>query len=168
MKIGKILIFLGLGGISLISINIFDSININISFPQQENDTEKQPPQERVQNTKRNLETPRRSSPEPALRNYYQALNNYKYQSAWNSLSSKEQSEGYNSYIEWWTRIKRIEVLSTKLVSEDRFNSTVESRLRYFAKSGREINQIIRFNFVWDTGSDCWLINKIEPLALLD
>ena len=118
--------------------------------------------------TKGNPEKPRRSSSEQTLRNYYQTLNSYKYQSAWNSLSSELQSEGYQSYLDWWTQVKKIEVLSTKLVSEDGFNSTVDSRLRYLTKSGRKINQILRFDLVWDTGSDRWLINKIERLALLN
>ncbi|MDY6802416.1 MAG: hypothetical protein SXA11_01215 [Cyanobacteriota bacterium] len=119
---------------------------------------------------KRYPEKPRRSPPEQALRNYYQTLNNYQYQSAWNSLSSKSQRstkahpEGYKSYIDWWTQVARIDVLSTKLVSEDGFNSTVESRLRYFTKSGREINQNLRFYFIWDTGSNRWLVNKVERL----
>ena len=78
------------------------------------------------------------------------------------------QSEGYQSYIDWWTQVKRIEVLSTKLVSEDRFNSTVDSRLRYITTSGREINQKLRFDLVWEKGSEGWLINKIERLALLN
>lgn len=117
---------------------------------------------------KRYPEKPRQSLSEQALRNYYQTLNNYNYQSAWNSLSSRLQSEGYQSYIDWWTQVKRIEVLSTKLVSEDRFNSTVDSRLRYITTSGREINQKLRFDLVWDKGSEGWLINKIERLALMN
>lgn len=118
--------------------------------------------------TKRHPEKPRQSLSEQALRNYYQTLNNYNYQSAWNSLSSRLQSEGYQSYIDWWTQVKRIEVLSTKLVSEDRFNSTVDSRLRYITTSGREINQKLRFDLVWEKGSEGWLINKIERLALMN
>jgi hypothetical protein len=118
--------------------------------------------------TKRYPEKPRQSLSEQALRNYYQTLNNYNYQSAWNSLSSRLQSEGYQSYIDWWTQVKRIEVLSTKLVSEDRFNSTVDSRLRYITTSGREINQKLRFDLVWEKGSEGWLINKIERLALMN
>lgn len=117
---------------------------------------------------KRYPEKPRQSLSEQALRNYYQTLNNYNYQSAWNSLSSRLQSEGYQSYIDWWTQVKRIEVLSTKLVSEDRFNSTVDSRLRYITTSGREINQKLRFDLVWEKGSEGWLINKIERLALMN
>ena len=119
---------------------------------------------------KRYLEEPRRSSPEKALKNYYQTLNNYEYQSAWNSLSSRSRQstkahpEGYKSYMDWWTQVARIDVLSTKLVSEDGFNSTVDSRLRYFTKSGREINQTLRFYFIWDTGSNRWLVNKVERL----
>lgn len=118
--------------------------------------------------SKRYREKARRYSPEQALRNYYQTLNNYKYQSAWNSLSSRMQSEGYQSYIDWWTQVKRIEILSTKLVSEDGFNSRVDSRLRYLTKSGRPINQILRFDLVWDIDSDRWLVNKVERLALLN
>ncbi|NES69862.1 MAG: hypothetical protein F6K24_33940 [Okeania sp. SIO2D1] len=112
----------------------------------------------------------RRALPEQALRNYYQTLNNYEYQSAWNSLSPRSQRstkahpEGYKSYIDWWTQVAKIDVLSTKLVSEDGFNSIVESRLRYFMKSGREINQTLRFYFLWDTDSDRWLVNKVERL----
>ncbi|MEB3342790.1 hypothetical protein [Okeania sp.] len=109
-----------------------------------------------------------RSSSEKALRNYYQNLNNYKYESAWNYLSSRMQSEGYQSYIDWWTQVQKIEVISTKLISENRFNSTVDSRLRYITKSGREINQKLRFDLVWETSSDHWLINKVERLALLN
>lgn len=119
---------------------------------------------------KRYQKKTRRAPPEQALINYYQTLNNYEYKSAWNSLSSRLQQstqhhlEGYKSYIDWWTQIARIDVLSTKLVSEDGVNSTVDSRLRYFTKSGREINQTLRFYFIWDTGSNRWLINKVERL----
>ena len=114
------------------------------------------------------LEKPIRPSSEQALRNYYQALNDYKYLRAWSYLTPEVQSEGYQNYLDWWSKIIKIDILSLELGPEDGYNSRVDSRLQYFTKSGQQINQIIRFDMVWDTISDRWLINKIEQLALLD
>ncbi|NER97313.1 MAG: hypothetical protein F6J86_26285 [Symploca sp. SIO1B1] len=129
----------------------------------QNNNTE-----ERNQRKKAPIE---QASPEKALRDYYDTINSDKYQTAWNSLSSELQQsptlhpEGYKSYTDWWTQVTRVDVLSTELVSADELNSTVDVNLRYLmSQSGKEVNQAVRFNFIWDQSSDRWLIDGVKRL----
>ncbi|MDJ0519301.1 MAG: hypothetical protein QNJ74_24595 [Trichodesmium sp. MO_231.B1] len=108
---------------------------------------------------------------EQALRDYYRNINNNNYQKGWNSLSPhlqqnrKPHPQGYNSYTNWWTKVKRVDVLSTNRISGNPYYSTVDARLRYLMlQSGQEIYQTLRFNLIWDTNTNCWLINNVEHL----
>jgi len=111
------------------------------------------------------------TSPEQGIRDYYTNINNYKYESAWNSLSpelqknAKVHPQGYESYTGWWTKVARVELLETDLMSKDEYNSTVDTRLRYFmSRSGREVEQTLRLNLIWDRNSNRWLIKNTELL----
>ena len=112
----------------------------------------------------------RRPPAEQAVRDYYRNINNYYYQIGWKSLSpqlrqnSKFHPQGYNSYTNWWTKVKRVDVLSTYRISANPYSSTVDTRLRYLMSSDREIDQTLRFYLIWDRNTNCWLINNIERL----
>ncbi|NES82356.1 MAG: hypothetical protein F6K10_13650, partial [Moorea sp. SIO2B7] len=111
-----------------------------------------------------------RPSAEQALINYYQRLNQDQYSTAWNILSPefrdnpKLHPKGYNSYTDWWTKVEQVEILSTKLVSVKLQQATVDTQLEYQLKSGRVINQSLRFYFVWDDASSSWLVDEVERL----
>ena len=107
---------------------------------------------------------------EQAVRDYYGNINNNYYQRGWNSLSPqlrqnrKFHPQGYTSYTNWWNKVRRVDVLETYKVSGNPYYSTVDTRLRYLMSSNREIEQTIRFFFVWDSNTHCWLINHVERL----
>ncbi|NEO57916.1 MAG: hypothetical protein F6K54_35595 [Okeania sp. SIO3B5] len=111
------------------------------------------------------------TSPEQGIRDYYSNINDYKYESGWNSLSpdlqknAKLHPQGYESYTGWWIKVAKVEVLETDLVSKDEYNSTVDTRLRYFmSSSAREVEQTLRLNLIWDRNSNRWLINNAKLL----
>ncbi|NET41694.1 hypothetical protein [Okeania sp. SIO2B3] len=104
---------------------------------------------------------------EQAVSDYYSNINSSNYQTSWRSLSShfQENSTGYSSYKHWWDKqVKRVDVLNTYRISANSYYSTVDVRLRYLMSSNREIEQILRFNLIWDKHTSCWLINSIERL----
>ncbi|NES03977.1 MAG: hypothetical protein F6K22_14725 [Okeania sp. SIO2F4] len=107
---------------------------------------------------------------EQAVRDYYGNINNNNYQTAWNYLSPqlrqnrKFHPQGYTSYTNWWNKVRRVDVLGIYRVSANPYYSTVDTRLQYLMSSNREIEQTLRFFFVWDSNTNCWLINHVERL----
>ncbi|MGK7874127.1 MAG: protein kinase [Xenococcaceae cyanobacterium] len=111
-----------------------------------------------------------RPSPEQALTSYYTHINNGQYRKAWNQVSPqlrtniKLHPQGYISYTRWWKKVEQVEIIRVELVEEKPQTSTVDTQLRYQLKSGRAINQSLRFYFVWDAASSSWLVDKIKKL----
>ncbi|HEY9703691.1 MAG TPA: hypothetical protein V6C58_14685, partial [Allocoleopsis sp.] len=70
--------------------------------------------------------------------------------------------EGFNSYLEWWTQVRYVNVLNAKLVNQTTNNSSVLTDLTYHLKSGRIVNQTLEFNFVWDSQTKQWLVNRVK------
>ncbi len=107
------------------------------------------------------LATPKDSTPSPEkeVDNYYSLLNAENYRDGWYKLSAslREDPElhpqGYDSYTEWWTKVSNVDVLSTSLIEQEAKTATVDSEVRYFIKGGRQINQRLRFYFIWNSSS---------------
>ncbi|MEC4892794.1 MAG: serine/threonine-protein kinase [Oscillatoria sp. PMC 1051.18] len=109
-------------------------------------------------------------SSQTALINYYEAINNQQYQAAWNLRTPSSQNdetqhpEGYKSFTDWWTQVRRVDILDLDVVGESGDFATVDSELRYFLNSGKTIDQSLRFNFIWDNQREEWLLDDVERL----
>jgi serine/threonine-protein kinase len=105
-------------------------------------------------------------SPQQALRNYFATINQGQYQSSWKQLSPSFQSDkaihpdGYLSYIDWWGgKVQHVDIEQVSLVEETTNTATVNSKLKYFMKTGKEVPESIRFSLIWDAESNNWLIS---------
>lgn len=109
-----------------------------------------------------------RPSPEQAVIDYYGTINQQNYQKGWELLTpelrnnSNSHPEGFNSYLDWWTQVNYVDVLNTNLVDQTPNNSAVLTNLTYRLKSGRIVNQTLKFNFIWEPDRKQWLVNKVE------
>ncbi|GAX42598.1 serine/threonine protein kinase [Tolypothrix sp. NIES-4075] len=105
-------------------------------------------------------------SPEQAVQNYFATLNQGEYQTSWKKLSPSFQSDkaihpdGYLSYIDWWGgKVQNVDIEQLSLVEETTNTATVNSKLKYLLKSGKEVPESVRFSLIWDAESNNWLIS---------
>ncbi|UKO97793.1 protein kinase domain-containing protein [Nostoc sp. UHCC 0870] len=111
-----------------------------------------------------------RPSPEATIQNYYGHINRSEYEAAWNYLSKDHQNNkelhpnGFNSFKEWWGKVRYVEIqqLTSQEISNE--TATVDSQVSYSMKSGGTISQSLRFFLKQETSSPLWLIYKTEKL----
>ncbi|MBW4571930.1 MAG: protein kinase [Tolypothrix carrinoi HA7290-LM1] len=105
-------------------------------------------------------------SPKQAVQNYFATINQGEYQTSWKQLSPSYQSDkaihpdGYLSYIDWWGgKVQNVDIEQLSLVEETTNTATVNSKLKYFLKTGKEVPESVRFSLIWDAESNNWLIS---------
>ncbi|MFN6518318.1 MAG: protein kinase domain-containing protein [Nostoc sp. CreGUA01] len=106
-----------------------------------------------------------RPSPEEAVENYYETINEGEYREAWDLLSPSYQNnqrlhpKGYLSYIDWWGgQVESVNVEQVSLVGNNSETATVNAQLRYFLKNGKQSPSSVRFSLLWDEGNSRWVI----------
>ncbi|AFY48848.1 serine/threonine protein kinase [Nostoc sp. PCC 7524] len=113
-------------------------------------------------------ETPEvdRPSPEQAVENYYATINQGEYQTAWSLLSPSFQNNrklhpnGYSSYVGWWGgQVESVTVEAANLEEANAETATVNTRLTYFMKNGRQAPASVRFYLLWDAENNRWVVN---------
>ncbi|WP_137666795.1 hypothetical protein [Sphaerospermopsis reniformis] len=111
---------------------------------------------------------PNRISPAKAIENYYTMINNQQYDSAWDIYPTevKEDKElhpnGYDSFIEWWTKVNYVNVNNVSIASENNDSAIVNFRSRYEMKNGKSIPLRLKFYLVWDQENETWYVTKIK------
>ncbi|MEO1431872.1 MAG: serine/threonine protein kinase, partial [Cyanobacteria bacterium J06633_8] len=99
-------------------------------------------------------------SPSQAVRDYYQTINSRNYTASWNQLTPKFQREKsnnrYSEYTNWWNKVQRVEVEQAKTLSNTSDSAIVETRMKYYLKSGRVISDAQRFQLVWNSTQQNW------------
>jgi serine/threonine-protein kinase len=104
------------------------------------------------------------------VQNYYSAINNGQYQSAWNQLSiglqtdDKLHPQGYSSYKNFWQTIRQVTVEEATPLEASPEVTRVLTRLKYVPKVGRESHQLLRIKLVWDTTKGKWLYDDAKLL----
>lgn len=112
-----------------------------------------------------------RPSPEQAIRDYYSFINNRQYQAGWNAFSESHRNnrsshpEGYKSYTDWWTQVDQVTVLNTNTIESSEQTSIADTQLQYIIRNGKQFNQSLRFFFIWDEGTQRWLVDGVERLS---
>ncbi|MEB3151474.1 MAG: hypothetical protein VKL60_20960 [Sphaerospermopsis sp.] len=111
---------------------------------------------------------PNRISPAKAIKNYYTMINNQQYDSAWDIYPTevKEDKElhpnGYDSFIEWWTKVNYVNVNNVSIASENNDSAIVNFRSRYEMKNGKSIPVRLKFYLVWNQENENWYVTKIK------
>jgi serine/threonine protein kinase, bacterial len=111
---------------------------------------------------------PTTSQPPPAeaVQNYYATINQGQYQAAWNQLAPSLQNNkrlhpnGYLSYIDWWGgRVQSIDVEQVSIVETNAETATVDAKLKYYLKNGKQTPSSVRFSLLWDAENSRWVVN---------
>jgi serine/threonine protein kinase, bacterial len=106
------------------------------------------------------------TSPEQAVREYYDLINRQNYAIAWEKLSPGfQQARAKNgfkdSYLTWWDEIERVEVSHASLVSRGADLAKVNAELTYYKKNGDIIPESLQVFLRWDT-SHGWLFDDMR------
>jgi len=109
-----------------------------------------------------------RPSPEEAIRDYYAAINQQDYQTAWQMQSPQLQNNkkfnarGYTDYLSSWQPIKRVELKEVRLINQSAEAATVDVRLNYIDQ-GEQIApnypNYWRYFLIWDDREKRWLLD---------
>ncbi|OBQ07365.1 MAG: hypothetical protein AN482_14340 [Anabaena sp. LE011-02] len=102
-------------------------------------------------------------SPEEFVRNYYDYLNNDKYEIAYNFLSSNfKKNKNYNYYLNWWSvQVQQFNLDDIRIISPNANSAIVDVRLLYFMRETQKWSKPddIRLFLIWDSQNRTWLID---------
>lgn len=106
-----------------------------------------------------------RISPEQFTKNYFLALDQNQFKSAYDSLSPrfiKEKAQTYNDYLDWWDKtVDNIEVNQVSLRSQNRYSASVDVQFQYLNQGTQEVQSMrLNFQLIWDFQNKKWLIDK--------
>ncbi|BAT53950.1 Serine/Threonine protein kinase [Nostoc sp. NIES-3756] len=107
-----------------------------------------------------------RPSPDGAVQNYYATINRGEYNAAWNLLAPSFQNNrrlhpnGYLSYLDWWGgQVDSVEVEQVTTEEANADTATVNAKLRYFMKNGKQAPSSVRFSLLWDGENNRWVVS---------
>jgi len=113
-------------------------------------------------------------SPEQAIRDYYQLINDRQYHVAWARLSTHfkdkfnccnpDGSYKYKEYVNWWDSVARVDVGEVMVIEQSDGTATVIVQLWYSLKDGRTIYDTEpRIQLVRDATTRNWLFYDKGP-----
>lgn len=107
-------------------------------------------------------------TPDNFIRNYYNAINQRRYQLTFSLLSTsfkdnyhcceKNGSYKYDEYVIWWNSVDKVEIQKVKVQELNSNSATVDAILRFHYKDSRIVDDQHLFQLVSD-GNAGWLIN---------
>ncbi|HEY9800901.1 MAG TPA: protein kinase [Leptolyngbyaceae cyanobacterium] len=107
-----------------------------------------------------------RPSPEAAVQDYYATINRGEYSTAWNLLAPSFQNnrrlhpKGYLSYVDWWGgQVETVEVEQVTTQEANADTATVNAKLQYFMKNGKQAPSTVRFSLLWDGENNRWVVS---------
>jgi serine/threonine-protein kinase len=106
--------------------------------------------------------TPSRPSPEGAIRDYYSLINERQFQTAWQNLTPKFQSDragGYGTFTDWWRTVDKVSINGVRVVKSDENSAIIDIDLTY-RKNKATFPETLRMSLVWDEASQQWQINE--------
>jgi hypothetical protein len=111
-------------------------------------------------------------NPEVFINNYYQMLNEGKYDKAWDMLSDgfKDSccniagNDSFEIYKTWWQPIKKVTVNSAKLQAWDTNPAPVYVSITYQYKDGKSEDALMSFDIIANETKNSLLIDVAKPL----
>lgn len=107
---------------------------------------------------------PGRPTPIEFVRNYYAGINNHYYEETWNKLTNGKQreSQGWQSYLEWWNSVRSVQVDNIILLSHSDDTALLKADFSFSMENGRFSQENgKRIYLVWNHDSNNWLISDI-------
>ncbi|MBE9002745.1 hypothetical protein IQ274_32330 [Nostoc sp. LEGE 12447] len=109
------------------------------------------------------------NTPDNAIVEYYQLINQRQYESSWAILSSRfhrlKSDNNYKSYEEWWEKVASAKIDSINLIENSKSNAVVDVKLKYLLKDGRQLDDSSRITLILDSNGK-WLIDDKRNLEL--
>ena len=113
------------------------------------------------------------SSPEQALRAYYDAINHRQYARTWLMLAPQfkqarfcceaDGSYQFSRYRAWWDLVASVEILDTHVHERQPDAAVVQATVRYTMHSGQVTEETHRFRLVAEPETRRWLIAEQTP-----
>ncbi|MEH2458711.1 protein kinase domain-containing protein [Nostoc sp.] len=110
-----------------------------------------------------------RTTPEQAVKNYFEIINKRDFQTGWNQLSPSYQNnkrrnpDGYLSYIDWWGRkVESVDIEQVSLVEATAQTATVNAKIKYLMNSRKVIPGSIYFFLLWDAQNSRWIVSDTK------
>ena len=113
------------------------------------------------------------SSPEQAVRAYYDAINHRQYARTWLMLAPQfkqarfcceaDGSYQFSRYRSWWELVASVEILDTYVHEQQPDAVVVQATVRYTMHSGRVTEETHRFRLVAEPETQRWLIAEQMP-----
>jgi len=105
---------------------------------------------------------PAKPSPEQAIRDYFNLINDRNFQNAWRNLTQKFQRDragGYTTFTDWWRTVDKVSINGARLVESKENSAIVDIDLTY--QKGKAIfPETLRMSLVWNEASGQWQINE--------
>ncbi|MGB3694913.1 MAG: serine/threonine-protein kinase [Spirulinaceae cyanobacterium] len=123
------------------------------------------PPVKSLSNSNNQIQRP---SPEKAIEDYYNDINNGQYRAAWERLPAGLQNDkdlhpdGYFSYVNWWETIDSVELQDLEIAKNNPDTAKVDVELIYNKNDGKVSSQKLQFSLFWDYDNDKWMFAKIR------
>jgi hypothetical protein len=105
--------------------------------------------------------------PEKFVKQHYEGLNQRNYERTWTDLSTdfKAIAGGYSAYTEWWEQVANIQLISTRVISQESNSAVIDANLQYNMKSGNTVyDNKSRIYLEWNSQEKHWdIVNKVAP-----
>ena len=105
---------------------------------------------------------PVKPSPELAIRDYFNLINERNFQSAWQNLTPKFQRDragGYSTFTDWWRTVDKVSINGARLVESKENSAIVDIDLTY-QKGKATFPETLRISLFWNEASGQWQINE--------
>jgi hypothetical protein len=116
------------------------------------------------------------TSPEQALRAYYDAINHRQYAHTWLMLAPQfkqarfccedDGSYQFSRYRAWWELVATVHLLETHVHERQPDTAVVQATVRYTMHSGRVTEETHRFRLIAEPETQRWLIAEQTPGVL--
>jgi len=109
------------------------------------------------------LEVVSQITPTDFVQEYYETVNHKLYQKAWDMLSQHfidtHNRTGYIPYMEWWSKVDHVNIISTQLISDDGNIAIVRIHIAYyFVDGGQDTNDILDVTLAPIIEQGSWVI----------
>jgi serine/threonine protein kinase, bacterial len=108
------------------------------------------------------------SPPEDLVAEYYQAIDNRQYQSAWDKLPPSMREDrnlhpnGYQSYVDFFNSLGSIKVDNLKTIDRNKSTAIVSVTLSCELKNGDKSPLFLHYFMNWNSSNQQWQISRIK------
>ncbi|UKP00516.1 hypothetical protein [Nostoc sp. UHCC 0870] len=107
------------------------------------------------------------SAPRMFISEYFAVINRQQYTIAWNSLSDEYKNKvgNYRNFLDWWeSKVEKVEVYGVRLKSHKSQSAIIDVSMQYLMRTtkNKPETEVVRYQLVWDTQGNRWLINDSE------